>query len=138
MRGALEDLLATNSGSEVTRYRETQWPWFAPLVVMLPCFLRYAVSIDDSSLSFGYLTWLCRRTIPMADIDRSSVTTGTSTWWQNLSTFGGWGIRIGADGKRVYNPNNGAWVEVKTTSGMAFRFSTAKPDEVADLLRRGH
>ena len=118
-------------------YHEELCPWFAPLVFWVPVFLRYRIIISDEALSFGYLTWFCRKTIPMPDIDKTSVVSGSSTWFENLKAFGGWGIRWGGHGW-VYNPINGPWVEVTTTSGRRYRFSTRNAEQVVELLRAPH
>ena len=115
-------------------YHEYIMPWFAPLAIILPMFLRYSVCIDDTTLDFGYLTPLCRVKIPRSQIDKTSVTTGSSSFMENLKSFGGWGIRWGGPGKWVYNPIDGPWVELRTTTGKEYRFVTRNHGEVAKIL----
>ena len=124
----------TDSHEEV--YTESQIPCFAPLTFFLPLFWKYSVRITKAELSFGYLTSCCRKTLPLSDIDRGSVSTGSSTCMENLSNYGGWGIRL-AGGGVVYNPNNGPWVSFATKSDGRYHFSTNNPEKVASLLRGG-
>ena len=118
-------------------YYESLVPCFAPLAVIAPCFVCYSVSIDSTHLRFGYLTACFRAKIERSDIDSSSVTTGSSSCMENLSSFGGWGIRMGPRGSLVYNPTNGPWVELKTSAGRAYRFATNNAEQVAAILRGG-
>jgi hypothetical protein len=95
------------------------------------------ISLADNKLRFGYLTALCSKTLPIDDIDKSSVRTGSSDWRANLTEFGGWGIRRAfcVEPKWVYNAVNGPWVEVKQLStGTTYRFVTKEPETVAAIL----
>ena len=118
------------------KYSEGQVPCFAPLVFFLPFFWWYSVSIDDKDLTFGYLSWCFRARVARSLIDKSSIETGSSTCMENLTTYGGWGIRMGPGGLTVYNPANGPWVRFKMTSGRAYLFSTINPEKVAAILRQ--
>lgn len=115
-------------------YREGWVPLWAPLAIIVPTFLHYRVAVDGASLRFGYLTSLCSVRIPRSEVDVASVTTGSSSLAENLASFGGLGIRRGG-GKWVYNPSSGPWVELSTTKGKTYRFSSRNAEEVARRLR---
>eukprot|EP00591_Stephanopyxis_turris_P001983 CAMPEP_0195524072 /NCGR_PEP_ID=MMETSP0794_2-20130614/23717_1 /TAXON_ID=515487 /ORGANISM="Stephanopyxis turris, Strain CCMP 815" /LENGTH=144 /DNA_ID=CAMNT_0040654219 /DNA_START=115 /DNA_END=549 /DNA_ORIENTATION=+ len=134
------------------RYEENWTPLFAPLVFFLPCFYSYGIRIDDDELLFGYgfrKPWgFTSKKVDLKDLD--SIVTGTASWKDNLSKFGGWGIRydlfhnIGNNGDSdsqssgwAYNASNGPYVDISLKDGSAFRFASRDAARVEAVLIEG-
>jgi hypothetical protein len=108
------------------------------------------------TITFGYGLrgpgGLTAKTCNVQDIDKSSITTGTANGWENLKTFGGWGIRLSLPGmggsdlrtkKKIsctaYNGANGPYLEfIERKEGHGakkYRFVTKEAETVSSLLR---
>merc|ERR1719469_1429978 len=96
-------------------YEEVWMPWFAPMTFFLPCFWKCGVRISGGQLIFGY-GWrgpsksITGVSLALKDIDPMSITTGNASWWSNLTTLGGWGIRYRPP-MWAYNAANGPYIE---------------------------
>ena len=130
-----------------TNYEETWTPPFAPLVFFLPFFYKYGIVITEDKLSFGYgflgpstaaNAWTSK-TVLLRNVDKSSIQVRSSSWKENLSQFGGWGIRYGrSDGHWTwaYNAKNGPYIEfLDNDTGTWYRFVSKNVQEVERILR---
>lgn len=118
-------------------------------ILLLP--FCYSVRIFNDCITFGYgmpgqQPWACAsKTQPLANIKPDSVVIGNASWLDNLSNFGGWGIRyspgiFNEQGITIiaYNPANGPYIEfVEMDSGKKYHFVSKNVYEVAALLRQG-
>eukprot|EP00586_Coscinodiscus_wailesii_P013229 CAMPEP_0172507480 /NCGR_PEP_ID=MMETSP1066-20121228/203963_1 /TAXON_ID=671091 /ORGANISM="Coscinodiscus wailesii, Strain CCMP2513" /LENGTH=129 /DNA_ID=CAMNT_0013285037 /DNA_START=42 /DNA_END=431 /DNA_ORIENTATION=+ len=125
-----------------TSYQENWRTPFAPLVFFLPWFQRYGVTIDNQNLTFGYgyrgPGGLTAQSIPIENIDKSSIVVGNASWWDNLALFGGWGIRWGflrGNDIWAYNAANGPYVELSDRAGHRFRFVSHDVEKVKQILK---
>lgn len=155
-------------------------PCLAVVNVILPCFWNYGVvvqvlsqeqtiaemdiqqqhdehNVDLRTITFGYGLWgpsgLTAKTCYLRDIDKSSISTGTCSCWQNFKTFGGWGIRLSLPGMggidnmtnkniscQAYNGSNGPYVEfIERKQGhnpKMYRFVTRDVEKLTSILRQ--
>mmetsp|Transcript_438 Transcript_438/g.732 ORF Transcript_438/g.732 Transcript_438/m.732 type:complete len:170 (+) Transcript_438:116-625(+) len=101
----------------------------------------------DLYITFGYgmtgpstSTDLISQTIPLKEIDPSSVVTGTATAKDNLLEFGGWGIRYNFKTKTwAYNAINGPFIEFVHLEGNGtkqtkYRIVSKHVEEVVSIL----
>lgn len=120
------------------QYSEWHVPRFNVVTFWLPMFWYYYVEVENDTLSFGYgpSAGLCSKSLPIQNIRAGSVLVGTTNWKDNLTNFGGWGIRNAGD-LWNYNPSNGGWVQFQETAeagGGRYRFYSENPTQVARLL----
>lgn len=128
------------------QHREMWIVPFAPLVFFLPMFYKYGVIITGNSMTFGYgfssPMGLSSKTIQLKDIKTGSIAVGSATWKDNLTTFGGWGIRLGLNGTTAYNPTNGNYIElVESKPGekeRKYRFVSKHVKKVVSLIEDKH
>lgn len=128
-------------------YKETWTPPFAPLVFFLPCFYKYGIVVTEDNLSFGYgflgpstlTNALTSKTMLLRNVDTTSIKVGSASCKENLSQFGGWGIRYGkSDGHWTwaYNAKNGPFVEFQDkATGRWYRLASKNVCEVERILR---
>jgi hypothetical protein len=123
------------SSKPVIVYEESWMPPWAPLAVVIPIFFRYRVIVTNESLTFGYLTGLASKTIPISDVQFLS--TGSSTFTSDLTEHGGWGIRHPLGPVIVYNAKSGPWVEIRQIStNQQYRFVTNNSLETVSAIKR--
>ena len=126
------------SNNQIIVYEESfKVPWF-PLVFFLPIFYKYGVIITDKEIQFGYgfskPMAIVSKTIPFENIKKETIKTGFATWNDNLTRFGGWGIKLSLDGTIAYNAKNGDYLELTTTRGYTYRLVSNDVQTVASLL----
>lgn len=56
----------------------------------------------------------------------------------NLGRYFGIGIRYGTDGSLAYTTSFGDAVEVAPRTGRVFVFSSSRPDQVCDIMKKGN
>lgn len=97
-----------------------------PVVFMLGV-LRMTTIVTplDVRIWFGYFPTY-RRTISMLTISRVEV-----VQYQPLRHCGGWGIRIGRDGERVYNARGNRGVRLHLIDGSKILIGSQRPEELA-------
>ena len=69
------------------------------------------------------------RRIPLKEIEDAQ-----PREYSPMKEFGGWGMRVGADG-RAYNAYGKQGVQLTLTDGSRVLIGTQKPDELLDALR---
>ncbi len=153
-------------------YEEIWTPPFAPLVFFLPMFYKYGVIVskststtrkkdvadddDEITITFGYgftrptSRSMTSKTVSIKNIDQESITIGNASWKDNLTRYGGWGIRLGmfdGDVSIAYNAKNGDYIEfvvvesseestsTNTGSKKKYRFVSDNVEAVAALMR---
>ena len=130
----------TEKSSDIIKYEESWMPPFAPVAFFLPMFYKYSVIVTEKSITFGYgftkQPWgLTSQTLLFSDIKKESIATGDATWKDNLTKYGGWGLRLAFNGTVAYNAKNGPYIELQSTAGKKFVFVSKDVEKVAALLR---
>lgn len=91
--------------------------------------MRTRVTTDGLSITFGLPRWI---QIRIAAADISSVEAVT---YSPLLEFGGWGIRVGADGTRAYSARGNQGVRIATEK-RRYLIGSMRAEELAAALRR--
>lgn len=142
------------TGTTVVLYSESFRPWFAAIVFPLRVFSEYGVVVEEDehdrgnrTVTFGYgvggpakTSRLTAHSSSVANIDPSSVTFGEASVTENVTGFGGWGVRYGLlNGTWAYNAVHSGpyceFVETVDSKRTKYRLSTNDPAAVAAMLR---
>jgi len=89
--------------------------------------LRTTVLPEELQIHFGRRT---RFRIPLKNVVRAYPRT-----YNALLEYGGWGIRVGRDG-RAFNMRGGLGVQLVLRSGQRVLIGSQRPEELADVIRR--
>ena len=92
-------------------------------------FSFFRVDVSDAGLTIqgllGSPTWR----IPLSDVEQAGVTTVDPLW-----QFGGWGYRIGGDGRTGFVLRKGEALEVTRGDGARWVITVDDAEEAAGLL----
>jgi hypothetical protein len=100
--------------------------------IMVVGVLRLTTEVDATGIRiwFGWIPTF-QRAIYLADLDRVE-----SVRYRPIADCGGWGIRIGLDGERVYNARGDLGVRLYFRDGTRILLGSQRPDELADAIVR--
>ena len=109
--------------------------WVLAIVfgIGLPVFaviVRMVTEVSPGLLSVRFVPLRARK-IPLREIDEAQ-----SREYSPMKEFGGWGIRVGGDG-RAYNAYGNQGVQLILTDGSRILIGTQTPDELLEALRTG-
>jgi hypothetical protein len=100
------------------------FPAFAAIV-------RLVTEVRPGTLSIRLIPFRSRL-IPLQDIR-----TADSREYAPMSEFGGWGIRLAADGSKAYNARGNVGVQLVLTEGERVLVGTQRAEELIAALRSG-
>lgn len=102
---------------------------FVPVVALLAASSVYEVTVGVDGVSVaGAVLGFPRVRVPLNQI--TAATAGSVDAW----SFGGWGIRMGANGESAVITRSGPALAVTRTDGAMLRVSLDRPEEPAELL----
>ena len=137
--GVVLELLARsrNPGGEPDAGMSLQVPVVLLVSLLLPTImivgvLRLTTEVDATGIRiwFGWIPTF-QRTICLADLERVE-----PVRYRPLVDCGGWGIRTGPGGERVYNARGDLGVRLHFRDGTRILIGSQRPDELADAIVR--
>ena len=102
-------------------------------VIVLISFTQLHTEIGDEGIAYRmqpfHRTW---RRIPWEEIERAYVRE-----YKPLREFGGWGVRIGVNGK-AYNVKGNQGLQIELISGQKILLGTQRPEALQEVLDALH
>ncbi|MBV8488579.1 MAG: hypothetical protein JO161_09900 [Planctomycetaceae bacterium] len=134
-------VLATRHWSPVAQFLSHRWSFeftlSLVLVVTLPFLLVFGllqmtteVTPNEVRVSFGWIP-IYRRAVAITSIQRHRVVE-----FRPIADHGGWGIRTGRDGERVFSARGNQGVRLELADGSKLIIGSQRSEELAESIER--